>query len=526
MRDVQVDEMQEGLKVGARWRVATGHQATTDAAIAVLEAGGNAVDAVVAAAATACCAEPLLASLGGGILAIVRQPGSGNSPVALDAFCQTPGQRSRQTLDFYPIIGHFGTDTQEFHIGLASMATPGAIAGLSALSERFGRIPLSEALLPAVDFARRGVALNRMQRYTLEILQPIVRANPDCARLFGLASPSAELPTLGTTLTNPDFAAFLEEWGRQGPDCFYLGEPAQAVAAAAQRRGGHLRREDFADYRAIWRRPLRWTYRDATLWSTPPPAFGGLMLAMALGRLQQISQPGVDEASTALEALIEALDWTDRTRHRLETPEALSSVERLESAFAELCARHALVQVGTTHISIEDQEGLGVALTLSNGEGSGTVVPGTGIMMNNMLGEEDINRCGFHCWPENRRLASMMAPTLIERGRHHWLLGSGGSNRIRSALTQVIVQLIDHRRSLAEAIRAPRFHIEAGQISVEVPTDDPPTTPSGIDRRWWETHHASARIWPDRNLYFGGVHAISTTEAVADHRREGAARYG
>ncbi len=512
--------MQEGLKDAPRWRVATGHQASTDAAIAVLEAGGNAVDASIAAAAAACTAEPLLASLGGGILAIIRQPGS--APVALDAFCQTPRKRSTQALDFYPIIGHFGTDTQEFHIGLASMATPGAIAGLSALSERFGGIPLREALSPAIDFSRQGVELNRMQRYTLDILQPIVRANSECASLFGLASPSADLPALGTRLANPDLADFLQEWGREGPDCFYRSEPARAIAGDSETHGGHLRLDDFASYRALWRRPLQWPYRGATLWSTPPPAFGGLMLAMALGRLQQASHPDSDSDSDSLQAVIEALDWTDRTRHQLETPDALSSVDRLESAFAELCTRHALVRAGTTHISIEDQQGLGVALTISNGEGSGTVVPGTGIMMNNMLGEEDINRCGFHCWPEDRRLASMMAPTLIEQGRNHWLLGSGGSNRIRSALTQVIVQLIDHERSLSEAIRAPRFHIEAGHIAVEAPPGDP----LNVDRSWWERHHPSARIWPDRNLYFGGVHAISGTEAVADNRREGAARCG
>ena len=500
------------------WRVATGHRATTDAAVAVLESGGNAVDATLAAAATACVAEPLLASLGGGLLAIVRQPGK--APVALDGFCQTPRQRSKQALDFYPIIGHFGTDTQEFHIGLASMATPGAVAGLSELSERFGHMPLAEALAPAIECSRQGVELNQMQRYTLEILQPIVRANAECARLFGLATPSADLPALGTRLDNPDFSAFLQEWGREGPNCFYRSESARAVASVSNQHGGHLCVDDFGQYRAVWRRPLQWSYRDATLWSTPPPAFGGLMLAMALGRLQQISHADSYTEVEGLQAVIGALDWTDRSRHRLETPEALSSVDRLEAEFFRLCDQHALVSAGTTHISIEDSTGLGVALTLSNGEGSGTVIPGTGIMMNNMLGEEDINRCGFHCWPEDCRLASMMAPTLIQRGNSHWLLGSGGSNRIRSALTQVIVELIDHNRSLLEAIRAPRFHIEAGKISVEAPPDGL----SSVDRSWWETHHSSARIWPSRNLYFGGVHAISSTEAIGDDRRSGAAR--
>ncbi|OAB61897.1 hypothetical protein AY599_07075 [Leptolyngbya valderiana BDU 20041] len=502
------------------WRVASGHSATTRAAWEVLDSGGNAADAAIAAAAAACTAEPLLASLGGGMLAIVRTPGQ--DPVALDAFTQTPRHRSAGPLDFYPIIGHFGTDTQEFHVGLASMATPGAIAGLAALSERFGRLPLRDALQPAIDIAREGVALNAMQRYTLEILQPIVRSSPDCARLFGLADPDGQLPAEGDRLGNRALGDFLEQFGREGRACFYRGEPTSWVAEACRERGGHLRREDFETYRARWRRPLRWRYRGARLYSTPPPAFGGLMLAMALGRLEQ-TLPNPPENQAALwPALVEALDWTDRIRHRLETTEVLASTSALEQQFAALCQEHSLVQVGTTHISIEDADGLGVALTLSNGEGSGTIIPGTGIMMNNMLGEEDINRCGFHAWPRDQRLASMMAPTLIEAGSRHWLLGSGGSNRIRSALTQVIVHLIDLGHSLEDAILAPRFHIEGGRIAAEAPDD----RMLPIGRQWWHRHDPETRLWPERNLYFGGVHAISDRDAAADPRRQGHAGTG
>ncbi|MEN1728187.1 MAG: gamma-glutamyltransferase [Pseudomonadota bacterium] len=502
----------------AGWRVASGHEATTQAAVAILEAGGNAADAAIAAATAACVAEPLLASLGGGVLAVIRHPDQ--DPIVLDAFAQTPRQRNEGPLDFYPILGHFGTDTQEFHVGKASMATPGVVAGLMALSQRFGHLPLKETLQPTIDLARGGVTMNPVQRYTLEILQPIVRSSPECARLFGLDSPDGDLPSVGAKVTNQDMADFCEIWARDGAACFYLGEPAQSMAHFAADGGGHLLLEDFQQYQVHWRTPLTWTYKNATLYSTPPPAFGGLMLAMALTRLDQ-DQAGHSESDAAnLPALIAALDWTDRTRHELETQAAMASTASLESAFADLCRRHALVSAGTTHISVEDGFGLGVALTLSNGEGSGTVIPGTGIMMNNMLGEEDINRCGFHAWPTNRRLASMMAPTLIERGDRHWLLGSGGSNRIRSALTQVIVNLIDQNRSLEDAILAPRFHVESGQIATEVPPD----CPLSIGWEWWLQNHPTARLWPDRNLYFGGVHAISDREAAADPRRGGNAR--
>jgi gamma-glutamyltranspeptidase / glutathione hydrolase len=185
------------------------------------------------------------------------------------------------------------------------------------------------------------------------------------------------------------------------------------------------------------------------------------------------------------------------------------------------CRPDELSRRGTTHISIDDGRGLAVSLTLSNGEGSGYVLPGTGIHLNNMLGEEDINRTGFHGWPCNRRLASMMAPTLIERGhgngRRRWLLGSGGSNRIRTALVQVISCPGRLQQPLDAAIRAPRLHLEQGRLAIEMPG-------RYLARRnadWLIEHYPEARVWPDRNLYFGGVHAVGPDEAAADPRRLG-----
>ncbi len=500
------------------WRIATGHVETSAAAAEALDSGGNAADAAIAAAATACISEPLLCSLGGGALALLHRPG--RAPLILDAFTQTPRRRRMDGLDFYPIIGHFGNATQEFHVGLASMATPGALAGLVALSARFGNLPLSEALAPAVRRARSGVAISPIQRYTLDILEPIVRASPATARLFGLSEAQGPLPAAGTAVANPDLADFLETFGREGPDCFYRGEPAQRLAEDATLGGGHLQLADLSNYRTRWRRPLRWRYRDAILYSVPPPAFGGMMLALAMNRLSQHAlEPASARSADWVDAILDALDFTDRVRCSLETPAALASETALKAAFHLLCQQHPLVSAGTTHISVLDAGGMGVALTLSNGEGSGYVIPGTGIHMNNMLGEEDINRGGFHAWPCNRRLASMMAPCLLRRSDRIWLLGSGGSNRIRSALTQVIGHLIDHDLSLAEAIAAPRVHLEASHLSVEQAEHGWPADVDAI----WSAHAGPSSLWPARNLYFGGVNAVSDKEAAADPRRGGAA---
>jgi len=499
------------------WRVASGHELTSAAAAEILELGGSAADAAIAAAVVATIAEPLLCSLGGGGLALVQA--DGRAPQALDCFAHTPRQRHIGPLDFYPIIGNFGRTTQEFHVGLASMATPGLVAGLFALHHRHGRLPFSRLIEPGVRAAGDGVVLNAMQHHTLEILEPIVRASDEGARLFGLSHRRAPLPEIGARITNPLLAEFLPRLARHGPALFYQGPSAQQLVEQCQSAGGHLRMADLVGYRAVWRRPLRWRYRDALLWSSPPPAFGGLMLALASRWLADQLPPNTRFGSAAhLAALCEAMAASERIRPQLEAPELLAKPGALRKAFEQLSPNDAASTRGTTQISIDDGAGLKVSMTLSNGECSGTVMPGTGIMLNNMLGEEDLNRGGFHTWPLNRRLASMMAPTLMRRGGHTTLLGSGGSNRIRTALAQVICNLVDFNMSLEQAIQSPRLHLERGQLDVELASQWPAQA-----QDWLLSHYRDAQTWPQRSLFFGGVHAVNSEAAVADLRRHGCA---
>ena len=503
---------------GSGWRVATGHRETTAAARVILEAGGNAADAAVAATLAATVAEPMLCSLGGGGHALVQV--EGRPPVSLDCFTHTPRRRRADPLDFYPIIGNFGTDIQEFHVGMAAIATPGVVAGIFALAERFGRMPFSALIEPAVQLAREGVALNATQHYTLNILEPIVRTSEDSARMFGLAGQHDAIPAIGCRIGNPALADFLAELARQGGDFFYWGEPARLLAEDSVHAGGHLTLADLSRYRIRWRRPLRWRYRDATVWSTPPPAFGGMMLALACSSLaESLADQTTHGSPQHLAALCQAMNASEDLRQQLEKPELLGSAHGLKLAFSGLTRPGPVVQRGTTQISIEDGNGLAVSMTLSNGEGSGYVLPGTGIMLNNMLGEEDINRTGFHTWPTNRRLASMMAPTIVRRGNRRWLLGSGGSNRIRTALVQVIANLVDFDLPLDKAIMAPRMHLERDRLAVETP---PGLWPEAA-LAWLSDNYPTARHWPDRNMYFGGVHATGPDAAIADSRRGGQA---
>ena len=502
-------------------RLAAGHPETAQAAWHILDAGGTAADAAIAGALAATVAEPLLCSLGGGAHGLIQA--EGRAPVALDAFTQTPRRRRLGEREFYPILGNFGTEVQEFHVGMASIATPGVIAGLFALHERFGRLPWPVLAEPAMRLARQGVRLNATQAFANRILEPILRSTPECAAFFGLPRRDAELPAEGSLRRCPAQANFIEALASEGPGLFYHGEPARRLAEACSQRGGHLGLPDLAGYRARWRRPLRWRYRNATLWSTPPPAFGGMMLSLACQRLAHHLLPTTPvDSPEFLSALCQAMDESEALRNQLEQPDLLASERALRAAFQGLGLAGPLSQRGTSHISIDDGRGMAVALTLSNGEGSGYVLPDTGILLNNMLGEEDINRGGFHRWPTNRRLVSMMAPTFVQQGRQRWILGSGGSNRIRTALVQVISRLVDFQQPLKRAVEAPRAHRENGLLSIEMPAGEWPAA----SRDWLFQHHHDARCWPERNMYFGGVQAVGPSDAAADPRRNGLAISG
>ena len=500
------------------FRIATGHPATSEAARFILEQGGNAADAVISAVFTACVAEPMLASLGGGGHALIQT--ADQQTVALDFFAQTPRTKHPGPIDFYPILGNFGTDVQEFHVGMASIATPGVLAGLDELHARFGSLPKKELIAFATEQAKQGIPLNTLQHHTLEILEPIVRATPQASRWAGLSDPNAPLPEVQTRWSNPAFADFLSDWADDGAVAFYEGELAHDLVEACERQGGHLTHADLRLYRAQWRTPLSWTYRDTTLWSNPPPAFGGMMLALSLADLaHQFETPPPFGSPAHLQALITAMDSALASRKRLDTPSLLADEEALRAEFERVLQSHATSSRGTTHLSIDDGQGMGVALTLSNGEGSGHVLTSGGIMMNNMLGEEDLNRGGFHQWPTNRRLASMMTPTIFCRGNgDRYLLGSGGSNRIRTALMQVIANLVDFGLPLPEAIAAPRIHLEGEHLSLELASEWAEST-----QNWLIQNHAHATPWPSRSLFFGGVHAVGPEGAYADARREGSA---
>ncbi len=479
--------------------VAAGHELTVKAARHALEEGGNATDAACAAAWMACVVEPVLASPGGGGFAMVAENGA--TPQLCDFFARTP-LHVNPDADFHAIEADFGTTTQTFHIGPGSTATPGFVPGIFALHGRHGRLPMARLIAPAAVIARRGHTVNAFQARLARIISPILLASEGTRALF---APSGGLLTEGQMLANPDLARFLESLAEGGPD-WYMAEAVPRMLTL-QHGAGHLREEDFEDYAPEWRTPLREKAADGLVWLNPPPAASGVMIALANRKAEKEEHP--DECRPCIWAA--ALDHADRLRR--------DSGHDLDALAARLGPPSSR---GTTHISVIDGEGGACALTVSNGEGNGHVVPGLGFMPNNMLGEEDVNPAGRSGWPTGVRLSSMMAPTIArgEDGTLH-VLGSGGSNRIRSVIFLVLRRLMALRQTLAEAVEAPRLHVEAGHLDFEPGFL---RTEAEALARMFPDH----REWKEHSMFFGGCHAVSrrrdgTLEACGDPRRSGSA---
>ncbi|MDP9283378.1 MAG: gamma-glutamyltransferase [Actinomycetota bacterium] len=511
--------------------IAAGHRQTAAAGARVLEEGGNAVDACVAAAFAAWVAESPLTGPGAGGFALVV-PGDGRPARVADFFVATPG-RGRPApagATMHAIDVGFGGDsetTQVFRIGEASCAVPGAAAGLEALHGSYGRLPWSELLQPAIELARTGVEMIRPQAHLHAILDLILRHSDEGRRLYSRPDSSRLLP--GDVLRLPDLGGTLERIAEEGARPLYEGELARATVEAVA-AGGLLTREDLAGYRVVWRRPVRVPYGGFDVISNPPPSSGGVLIAYGLALLERVGrgEPGSAEAISSLAGVMReqtrarAGDFA-ASLYRGGLARRLLSVEALAGAAARIevetpgSAEHRPAG-GTTHVSVVDADGNAASLSSSTGSGSGVIVAGTGIHLNNMLGEYDLV-AGGPATP-GRRLTSMMAPTVV-RGEAgpRLVVGSAGSVRLRGAIMQVIDKVVGHGLGVAEAIDAPRVHVDEPHLHCEGGFD-----PRELDRL--ESWGYDIVRWRRRNLFFGGTNAVEvlpdgSLAAAGDARRGG-----
>jgi gamma-glutamyltranspeptidase/glutathione hydrolase len=511
--------------------IAAGHPQTVEAGLEMLRLGGNAFDAAVAAMLASFVTEPALTSPGGGGFLLAHT--SEHHDILFDFFSQTPRQKKPlNEVDFYPVDINFGTAIQEFYIGMASIAVPGAIAGAFRVHQRLGRLPLNVVAEPAIHYARQGASLSELQAYCLTILSPILQADP---AMKSVIAPTGSLLQPGEPLVMTDLANTLTNLVQQGAQEFYRGDIAHQIVQDCQERGGYLTLDDLSQYPVIERQPLITHYRGHRLLTNPPPSSGGALIAFSLALLSHMRLADVRFSSPAhLTRLSQAMSLTNQARKNgydqhlyadsiLQTFLSPEHLQAYQNQLATILYSESPNKWGsTTHISVIDDEGNAASVTASNGEGSGYVIPGTGIMMNNMLGEADLHPHGFHQWQEDRRISSMMAPTLtLRHNQPEIVLGSGGSNRIRTAILQVLSNLIDFQMTVEAAVNAPRIHWENGTLNIE-----PGWSQEAIAQAHWPPD-STVVPWSQQNLFFGGVHTVMRTpdnhfEGAGDRRRGGA----
>jgi gamma-glutamyltranspeptidase/glutathione hydrolase len=514
--------------------IAAGHEITARAGAEALAHGGTAVDAAVAAAAMSWAAEPALTGPCGGGFMLVR-PGDGRSARLLDAFTAIPGRNLPPDRALAPVdvvlVPFDERTSQVFHIGAAACAVPGVVAGLHAAHRRYGRLPWRSLLLPAAAAAQAGIRTNRGQYRVFEAIRAILTHTPESCEVF---APGGRFLALGEPVCQPELAASIEQIAEQGPQALYGGDLAAAMVAHEDRLGGRLTRDDLAAYRPVWRRPLESTFRGHDVLTNPPPSSGGILIAFMLAVLDGLPGDRPPGSARALRALAETMRAASRLRDRrfarllhagglarhALAPELVEGARRQVAAALDgepTSAAPVHADSGTTHVSVIDAEGNAASYTASNGSHSGVIVPGTGLHLNNMLGEEDL-MVGRELSPGSR-LTSMQAPSVVTRGESlRLVVGSSGSNRLRSAITQVIQNVVEHGMDAADAVRHPRVHVEGDRLDCE------PGFPEGaLDQ---------LEAWGERlvrfeglNLYFGGTNAVlveddGSLSAAGDPRRE------
>ena len=520
--------------------VAAGHPQTAEAAAEVLRDGGNAVDAAIAAALCASLTEAPLTGLGSGGIATYRL--SDGTVRSLDFFTATPGlgrdlDDDLRTRGFRSVFVDFGDKQQEFHVGGGAVGVPGLPAGIEHLHRNYGTLPLRRLVEPARRVVKDGVLVTPALAFMFRILEPICCDSPTGDKMY---RPSGRLLADGERLYHPGADDYLADFAEDGAAPFYEGAVAERMVEEVERHGGYMTMEDLASYRAVEHPALCASIGNLRLYMPTAPSLGGSLLAFTLGVLgDDASALGGRFDAPSMVRLAAAMAATEAFRQEEVDPHILGEyqkeshtdpavVEHHRQAYKAFLADPSLlaqpVRTGavgsTTHISVVAADGSACSITTSNGEGSTVWVPEAGIHLNNMLGEEDLHPVEFHRYPAGVRLPSMMAPSLAAAPDGEVVaLGSGGSNRLRSAILQVVLHHLAQGMPLEEATRYPRVHWEHGVLDVEPGIDEAEL--SHLEKLGMKLHRFS-----ELNLYFGGVHAAArgatgAMHAAGDPRRGG-----
>ncbi len=489
--------------------VSAGDKSTAVAGEWILKQGGNAYDAALACMLAAPLCEPIFTSLGGGGFMLCSEVDK--TPHIYDFFVDVP-KKSINEPEFFPIYVDFKTTVQEFHIGCGSAAVPGMVKGIWQIYQDHASLPMETLIQPALKYATKGVYISKMQASFIKLLEPIFTSTKSSLDLYSF---NGKLLDETILFRNPEYANFLKEFAKIGSDIFYDGSVTDSIDKLCKENDGLISKDELHSYKVHKREPIHFKYKDYDIYTNPPPSSGGILIAFSLMLLENRSLD-----TNYIEKLIEAQKITgdfrsehiDEFLHKNNLEEVLKN-DRLIKNFNLSMDSRLNMWGNTTHISVIDKDGNCASVTTTNGEACGHVIPETGIMLNNMLGEEDLNPHGFFTWQSGIRLPSMMAPTaLLKNTKPELILGSAGSNRIRSAVLQTILNYTHFNMTPQEAISAARIHYERDSIYCEPPLH---VKMSESIKRQYELHK-----FDELNLFFGGVQAVSGNfKGGADPRR-------
>lgn len=454
--------------------------------LSILRQGGNAVDAAVAVGFALAVTYPKAGNLGGGGFMLVHLGKTGRT-VAIDYREKAPLKATRNMF-----LGENGeVDVERARHSVYSSGVPGTVAGLSLALEKYGTMPLEKVIAPAIRLAEEGFAVSaELRESLLEAKERMKKSDESINVFFGK---NGEPPREGEILRQKNLAWSLKEISRNGPQAFYRGTIAKKIAAYMRRKRGLITKGDLASYEALIREPVAGNYRGYRVYSMPPPSSGGVHLIEMLNILERypLSQYGHNSARyvTVLSETMK-LAYADRSEYLgdpdfspVPTEQLISKqyAKRLASRInPEKPTPSRYVKPGlpvpaqgadTTHFTVADRFGNVVSntYTLNFSYGSGLAVPGTGILLNNEMDDfsakpGEPNAYGLIGGEKNsiapgKRMLSSMTPTIVLKDEEFFLAtGSPGGSRIITSVLQVILNVIDHKMSIREAVAAPRIH--------------------------------------------------------------------
>ena len=500
----------------SRVAVATTSQLAADAAREVAEVGGNAVDCALAAALLTINTEPGVCALGGS--AFITIWSVGQDPITVDGNVAVPGKgvpaEKRKQGAIEVSLAYGGGITTL--VGPGSVSVPGTLAAMEDAWQHYGNAPWQAIFEPTIRACRDGFPLSAACRYYLGYSGDIIFGRSKDGHT-ALHHADGRLIDAGDKVLVPHLADSLDAIAREGAKIFYAGEIAKAISDHCLEGGGMLSREDLSSYRAIERKPLVNHIGDWELATNPPPAVGGSVLTAMLLALADLEIDAWDSASLGrlIDTQRACLDFRQRELDLAEEvgPAAAQLVEAARDG--SLLTRWT--SASTVHTSVVDDSGNGCAITASSGYGSGEMPAGTGLWLNNCLGEIELNRRGLDAGPPGARLPSNMAPSVARRDGAVLAVGSPGADRITTAMQQFLINHLQLGMPLADAIAHPRVHVDTSGDVVKLKAEpglDLPDVDLPVD------------VFPDLVMYFGGVGAATWDDArgfdvAADPRREG-----